>query len=231
MLSFQEYRKQNCKGFLNTKRAKEMYSMYVKGEEEIMGQSLTMKDICMAKEALVKACVPMQFVSNSVNMTPAQFYGLECCNEQEGTTPMNTNTERDYLNRRVSNVFSTLDRSLEKQFHLGENTYPKTYKELIDWIKNDKYELDKHQTKIIDACVEENGQFYGAFYEGIIWTGCGFKVDRKGYDTAREVLCKEYQAVKDVINVSDAAAGLKALQEFEAWTYEVEAAPTKKSKH
>lgn len=211
MLSFREYWKTNLKNLPNKVSAKRAYKKYVECEEEIMGmpQPKSMQSISFS--APIK-CAPTWDVVIMDDL---------CCNKQEGTTPMNTNSERDYLNRRVGEINRIHDRDLAKQFHLGENTQPKTYKEMIDWIKNDKYEIDKKLAKRIDSYVDDDGVYFGTFLDAIIWTGCGFKVDREGYDTAHEALCKARRETLDVINVSDAAAGLKALQEFEAWTYEV----------
>lgn len=227
MLSFQEYRKSANITHISRVRAREMYNMYIKGEEEIMGsgcaQSITPTDFARAKEALNKANVPMKSISFSAPFKCAPFWDVaintECKQEQEGTTPMNT--ERDYLNRRLDETVRKLDQNLSKQFHLGESTAPKTYKEMIDWIKNDKFEIDKKQAKMIDLYIEEDNVYYGSFLDGIVWTGAGFKNDREGYDAAYKVMRKAFQEAKDIVNTSDAAAGLKALQEFEAWTYEV----------
>lgn len=219
MLTFQEYKK-NCSKFCTVEKAKKMYAMYIKDEEEIMGQSLTLGDMLKCKQALTAANTQnIQFVSYP---TPCCDNIPVCIQEQEGTTtPMNTNDERNYLNRRLDDTIRLHDRDLYKQFHIGENTMPKTYKDMIDWVKNGKFEIDAKSAKNIDACIEEAGVYYGSFLDGIIWTGCGFKVDRESYDAGHKVMRKALQEAKDIVNTSDAAAGLKALQTFEAWTYEV----------
>ena len=225
MLTFKQYWKKNWPRACRTE-ARGYYNMYVKGEEEITAQSLTMTDFNKAKKALCAAKVPCENISFcAINKAPAFMDFFECCVEkQEGTTPMNTNTERDYLNRRVLDVYHALKRDLAKQFHIDENTAPKTYKEMIDWIKNDKFEIDKKHAKLVDAHVEADCHYYGSFLDGIIWTGAG-KVDHEGFEVAHEALSKALQEAKDVINTSDAAAGLKALKEFEGWEY---VAPKKK---
>lgn len=141
------------------------------------------------------------------------------CQEQEGKTQMNTNTERDYLARRVESVSYDLDSKLEKQFNLGKNTNPRTYKDLIDWVTNGKYTLDTKITGKIDAIVADDETYYGSSFDGIVWTGAGFTVDHAGYVIARKAMQAARTVARDVVMTQDATAGLAALNAFEAWTY------------
>jgi len=160
-----------------------------------------------------------------VNFKLEQFSPAQT-KEQEGTTPMNnTYPERDYLNRRLSDVRTNHRIALQKQFHIHDHTGPHTYKELIDWVKNGKYTLDEKLTKIVDT----NDEWRHEPFYGIVWTGRGFTNDFAGFEVAEEALQKAYTKAKDIINTQYPEHGLEALREFEAWTYE--AAPTKKSKH
>ena len=63
--------------------------------------------------------------------------------EKETAMTYEQNT-RDYLVRRLEVVGYELERKLPDQFNLYVNNTPKTYKELIDAIKNDKFKLNKH---------------------------------------------------------------------------------------
>lgn len=147
-----------------------------------------------------------------------QYYDEPRCKEQEGKTQMNTNTERDYLARRVETVYYELEAGLAKQFHLHGNTNPPTYKQMIDWVKNDKFTLDVKITAKIDA-IEADEPYYGSFLDGIVWNGAGFSADREGYNVARKVLVTARTTARDIVMTQDATAGLAALNAFEAWTY------------
>ncbi len=157
-----------------------------------------------------QACLP----------TPTNYgYGVKCkaksCEKQEVENTMNTNSERDYLARRLENVAYGKDFSM--LFNLNSPTTPSTYKELIDWIKNGKYELDEKRTKFIDATIEnQDGSWYGNAFDGIKFTA-NPQPDFDGYAKAKVEAKKLHQNAKDIIMTADAAAGLKALQDFEAW--------------
>lgn len=147
--------------------------------------------------------------------------------EQQGNTPMaycNSTTpaksdaqvQRDYLTGRLREVRYIVSDGLINMFNLHVNQQPKTYKELIDWIKNDKFTLDTKRTAKIDAFVGD-GDWYGSYFDGIIFTGSGKPKDYDGYTAATVEMDKAYTAAMDVIVTGDAAAGLAALQKFEAF--------------
>lgn len=141
-----------------------------------------------------------------------------CVGRQEVENTMSTvNTERNYLNSRLTDARYTKRTELEKHYKIYEDMSPHSYKELIEWIKNDKYELNTKRTKLIDSNIE-NEEHYNIFgcFDGIIWNGRG-KADYDGHKAAESEMQKQYQSAKDVINTDDAKEGLKALQEFEAW--------------
>ncbi len=125
----------------------------------------------------------------------------ECANKyipkQEGTTPMRYNDNsayatasvatqptdasvtRDYLSNRLAKADYPKGRELRELFNLYVDNSPKTYKDLIDAIKNDKFSLDDEVIKNVADTEEEVG--YGPFY-GIIWNGP--QPDKKGYYAA-----------------------------------------------
>lgn len=184
-----------------------------------------------AKKALQAANIPQYpttkfdlcFMDNLCPSTPATcsaaMADINRCEKQEGKTQMNTNTERDYLARRVESVSYDFDSKLEKQFNLGKNTNPRTYKDLIDWVTNGKYTLDTKITGKIDAIIADDETYYGSSFDGIVWTGAGFTVDHAGYVIARKAMQAARTVARDVVMTQDATAGLAALNAFEAWTY------------
>lgn len=145
----------------------------------------------------------------------------KACNKEEGNTQMNTQyneteANRKYLNARINNAQYVKSDELHKLFNMRNASVPSDYKTLIDAIKNDKYEIDKKAASRVDAFLEEEERYYGSPFEGI-----KFKLDNApdtdGYHGAEKAAEKQMKAAKDVINTADAAAGLKALQDYEAW--------------
>lgn len=137
-------------------------------------------------------------------------------NKEEENSMTDFYHERNYLINRVNNISWEKERELYDIFKMDADPSPKTYKELIDAIKNDKFKLDAKITKKVD-CAVENNEFYlfGDAFNGIIWDG--ERADFEGYKAATRELNKRKQAALDVIETQDPAAGLKALQDFEAW--------------
>lgn len=140
-----------------------------------------------------------------------------------------TATQRDYLLSRLSNAAYPKYNELDKLFHRFVDNTPKTYKDLIDAIKNDKFTIDAKIAKRVDAAADAerdedecNYNYRGPFY-GIVWAGDQF--DDKAWLAARNESEKQQRAAKDIIMTGDAAAGLAALQAFEAWLPTKETTP------
>lgn len=151
----------------------------------------------------------------------SRFGAKACKQEQEVENTMTTYNEteasRKYLLNRVQNVYWSKRDDLAIQFRIHNSDTPRTYKELIDAIKNDKYTLDTKRTAQIDTFFEDD-DWYGNAFEGIEFD-LPTAPDREGYTAATAELDKKVLAAKDVINVGTPADGLKALQELEAWTF------------
>ena len=153
--------------------------------------------------------------------------------KKEGKTPMRYNdnyahasvtapksdaaVQREYLLERLDSAYYPKVSSFETLFNLYVDNSPKTYKQLIDAIKNGKYTIDPKVEKRLAAAEEENGaRYWHSMIQGIIWDGP--QPDQKGYEKALEDLRLESTKARDIIMTGDAAAGLAALQAFEAWT-------------
>lgn len=134
--------------------------------------------------------------------------------------PSDTSVTRDYLLKRLASADYPKNRKIIELFNLDVDNSPKTYQQLIDAIKNGTYTLDPKRTAKVDEAVadheKQDCEYYGSVFDGIIWGGP--QPDKKGYTAAKEEQNKQYTAAKDTIMVGDAAAGLAALQAFEAWT-------------
>jgi hypothetical protein len=172
---------------------------------------------------------------------PQPPYPVKCkvgCEiKQEGKTPMRYNetnayasvsapksdiaVQREYLLARLNDAWYPKERQLEQFFNLYADNTPKTYKDMIDAIKNGKYTIDKKIEKNLETHLEdtEDDEFGGELYwgplYGIIWDGP--KIDRDGYNKAREAARVEKTKANDIIMTGDGTAGLAALQAFEAW--------------
>jgi hypothetical protein len=152
--------------------------------------------------------------------------------KKEGKTPMRYNEtnayasvsapksdiaiQRDFLLSQLADAWYPKERELEKFFNLYVDNTPKTYKEMIEAIKNGKYTIDPKAAKQIEADEDDEDDFrcWGPLF-GIVWDGP--QPDREGYTKARAEACKQKIAAERTIMTADGTAGLAALQAFEAW--------------
>jgi hypothetical protein len=147
---------------------------------------------------------------------------MKCCEQpkQEVENTMTTvNTERQYLVNRIRDIKYNFNDTVINQYHLYGDNSPKTYQELIDAIKNGSYTLDTKRVAKIDAAVLNDEKYtVRSPFDGIKWTLPGAP-DQAGYNLAKADLDSKYQAAMDIIQTADAATGLKALQDFQAWSF------------
>ena len=129
---------------------------------------------------------------------------------------------QQYLASRLREIQRRKRFDAESTFNLYVRTSPRTFVEMIDWIKNGKFEIDKRAQRTYNAALEDaDGDaskiewYYESDY-GINWTGAP-KNDYAGYEAFIKLMNAEAQKVKDIINVMPAEQGLAALQAFEAW--------------
>lgn len=133
----------------------------------------------------------------------------------------------DYLLRRLDDANYSASRKFRAAFGWDAPTTPRTYKELIDAIKNDKFTINEKRAKDIDEdfaeYLEERGTngggdyWYANPFDGLKFTDFpGY--DAAGYEIARKELAKKHQETKDAIMVFPADQALKALKAFEDWT-------------
>jgi len=110
-----------------------------------------------------------------------------------------------YLNERIENINCALRDKLEIQFGLSDDTDPKTASEAVERIKAGKYVLPNRNSD------------YG--YRSIIWRDPSVVADKDGFLIAIEAKDKAKTAARDIVMTGTPADGLKAVQDFEAWTY------------
>lgn len=237
MLGWIEYKTIRRKYFGETKREeiREGWNKY-----KMAKQDLSMNDFNKACKALQAANVPgHSFISILPKATcPCGEvpFGYFPCEEmkKEGKTPMknyndsyacasvstaksDTAVTRDYLLNRLENARYPKERGFTDTFNLYVDNFPKTYKELIDVIKNGKYTIDSKIEKQLAAVeADPSDSWYAGAFAGFIWDGP--KADRPGYDQAVKDLKDRQIKARDTIMVKDADAGLAALEAFEAWT-------------
>lgn len=125
-------------------------------------------------------------------------------------------TQRDYLLSRLAKSEYPKEIELRKLFNIGVDNTPKTYAQLIEMIKENKYTLDEKETSRVDEYMADGGYNPYGPTRGIVWDGP--KPDKAGYKAGLEDMAKEFDATKDTIMVFSAEDGLKAVQAFEAWT-------------
>ncbi len=200
------------------KRAKQRLktqAWYYMDEMIIMNTTNTVSLGCT--NSVYAVCAPTQMAQLNY-WAACETQACKACPTKEEENSMNT--ERNYLERRVREIFCDKERTLIDTFNLHVDNTPRTYKDLIAAIKDGKYDLDPKRTKVIDAQVEsgENPLYFacGAF-DGIIWKGDKMP-DPAGYGIAINALRKARTTAMDIVQTQDAIAGLKALQDFDAWT-------------
>lgn len=223
MLNFVDYRLKFCKG-LSIVKAYKMYNLYISGEVEVLTEGkITMKDVMKAKQALVAADIPASHfvpctgvMANMFAMDIAACCNTQPCQKEENPMTCDTNTERAYLKRQLEQATYAKRNDLLKMFHVHDTISPRTYAELIDWVKTGKYTLNTKETAKVDAAVAADG-WYGSFVDGILWNGRGFTNDWAGYHAAEEVRVQQQTIAERIIMTGTAAEGLAALQAFEAW--------------
>jgi hypothetical protein len=214
MLTYEQYIKNWPKDYSETK-LKQLYGTYYVTES-----------ICEMKSNTLNFAVPMPAVC-AFECAPAceapkkSKFGAKVCNKEEVDNNMTTYNEieasRKYLNGRINSVMWQKRDDMVKQFRMHNSEQPRTYKELIDAIKNDLYTIDTKRAAQIDGYVEDD-DWYGNAMDGIKFN-LPTAPDRAGYDAATKEFEKAVNSAKDIINTGTPADGLKALQELEAWTY------------
>lgn len=123
-----------------------------------------------------------------------------------------TQTQRDYFIARLNQADRAKAQQLVGVFNLYVDNSPKTYKDLIDAIKGDKYTID---AKIAECLECEDYEGYSGSFFGIIWDGP--KADPEGYASASVEKNRQCVAAKDAIMAGDAAGMKAAVEAFEAW--------------
>lgn len=166
------------------------------------------------------ACIPCVEIKEE-GKTPMRYNDSYASANACVTTPQSdTAKEREFLQKELAIANYPKQNELRKVFNLHADNTPKTYKEMIDIIKTGKYTIDPKIAKKVDAFdTSDNGNdisdfHYGPMY-GIVWPGP--VADWDGYHAAEGEKAKQYSTAERIIMTGDAAAGLKALQDFEAW--------------
>lgn len=143
---------------------------------------------------------------------------MPVCKEEEATMNLHMSTQSidqqriDHLLNRLSTVRRELDDKLQEQFYINDDPRPKTPEEYVKRIQAGEFQLRDADGK------DEYGNphYYDNAYNYLIWRKN--KADWKGYRAAAAELEKARVTAKDIIMVKSADDGLKALQDFEAWT-------------
>jgi hypothetical protein len=185
-------------------------------------KSLSETNFCLAPlPKAVPACVFTQQYYKEEGKTPMRYNdNYASANAYVASPQSDVATQRDFLLKELDLADYPKQKELQKLFNLNVDNTPKTYKEVIDIIKAGTYTIDPKIAKKVDAFdLSDNGNdlddyHYGPMY-GIVWPGP--VSDWDGYHTAEKEKSKQYSAAKRIIMTGDAAAGLKALQDFEAW--------------
>lgn len=140
------------------------------------------------------------------------------CNQKQEEVTMNTFEQdtRDYLTKRVNFTFRSLEQNIYTQFNFYKPHQPRTYKELIDAIKNGEYTIDE---KIAARCDDEDSDDYmcGDCLFGPINFTKFPKADEDGRAKAQKELDVLKTATMDTVMTETSAEALAAIKTLEAW--------------
>ncbi len=143
------------------------------------------------------------------------------CLEVNARTPATQDPDREkrqYLENRLDRINYTKSNELYKLFGLNDDEEPKNYAEMKARLLAGKYTLPKD--RVVDELYDdydENGPYSDNRILSLRWRDPAKYADKKGKAEAEKEMTTVYTAVKDQIKISDVAAGLVALQAFEAW--------------
>lgn len=120
--------------------------------------------------------------------------------------------QRKYLAQRADEIYSAKKDEARKHFGLVDAPQPKTVKEFIDFIKEDKFTVEE---KYLDRKLP----YTGYAPEFIRFRDPSIKEDQAGYDAFKDAASKALKTLKDDIVILDPKEGLEKLREFEAATF------------
>ena len=128
----------------------------------------------------------------------------------ERKTTMNTNYDdihsaKEHLSRRLRRITDDNLKTLEEEYGL-RRVYPKNLGQLIEWIKEDNFDLDPKLSK--ESCFTIEYMNWGKIPR-----------DETGFKTAKDTLLKSRQAVEDTIIIHTPDKGLEAVVAFEGTTF------------
>lgn len=128
-------------------------------------------------------------------------------------------TQQKYLLDRARNVYYGLEEKLYDQFNIHDDDAPTTKEDFLARVTAGEFVIissDGSKIAANDWDDDEDETDFGLM-NSIRWRDPAKKADPKGKDIAWKALQDKLTATKDIIMVSDAATGLKAVQDLETW--------------
>lgn len=128
-------------------------------------------------------------------------------------------TQQKYLLDRARNVYYGLEAKLYDQFNIHDDDAPTTKEDFLARVTAGEFVIissDGSKIAANDWDDDEDETDFGLM-NSIRWRDPAKKADPKGKDIAWKALQDKLTATKDIIMVSDAATGLKAVQDLETW--------------
>lgn len=119
------------------------------------------------------------------------------------------NKRLEYAQGRVRSIAYNKRQDLRKQFNIDPPTAPADVEEMVQRIKDGKYSI----------LPKEQDRYYWSFTDRLSWRLPDVKADQDGFNAAIKALDNQQNITMDIVTLNDNAGSLKALQDFEAWTY------------
>lgn len=141
------------------------------------------------------------------NKTVAEIFAttfvVEDCQKKE--TTMNDNHR--YLRGRVMDTFNKGVDTLEKNYHIQDDDFPKSAEEMVERIKADKFIIP---TKDANGVME-----YGFGPYGLFWRDPNVPADKEGFKAALDVFNDMKNDAIDAVTVLPEVDGLDALRQLQ----------------
>lgn len=138
--------------------------------------------------------------------------------KQEEENSMAYNNEKNYLNNLLNEKWHDKRNELAKQFNINGRTEPRNFREMLDWVKTDKFTIDAKIAKIIDHRIDEDECVHYPVTYGITWNALPAR-DIDGFSKASNELDKQRERIAARIQVWEPKDALTEVESLDTWAY------------
>lgn len=148
--------------------------------------------------------------------TASISYAVQTPVKKEETMYTETQTQRNYLETRLRNIYASKRTDLNKQFHI-DRYVPSSFKEALEKIKTGKFSFDEKRLENLED--DYGGEYFDLYCLVSLIDWDLEPADKAGFKAAEKLLDKAYTDAKDQVTVASPEKGLEALKAFEGTTF------------